>query len=215
MESKKISNNMLARMPIYLNYIKGLPESTKNISATKIASALGLGEVSVRKDLARISQGGRCKLGYSCEELIKDIEAFLGVKSTLDAVIVGKGELLQSLLYYEGFEDSGLRVVAGFDISCSKKRNNAPNTIYPIRQLKSFCKEQKISIGILFVPPVDAQAVCNQLISTGVEGIWNFTPVHLNVPEHIVLQNESFVASVTKLRMRLDDKKSLALDGIS
>ena len=40
MESKKISNNMLASMPIYLNYIKALPESTKNISATMIASAL-------------------------------------------------------------------------------------------------------------------------------------------------------------------------------
>ena len=44
---------MLTRMPIYLNYIKGLPKSTKNISATKIANALGFGEVSVRKDLGK------------------------------------------------------------------------------------------------------------------------------------------------------------------
>ena len=98
MESKKISNNMLARMPLYLNYIKALPESTINISATKIASALGLGEVSVRKDLAKVSDGGRCKLGYPCEELIKDIESFLGVKSTINAVVAGKGEMLQLLL---------------------------------------------------------------------------------------------------------------------
>ena len=77
MDSKKFSNNMLTRMPIYLNYIKGLPKSTKNISATKIANASGFGEVSVRKDLAKVSDGGRCKLGYVCEELINDIEEFL------------------------------------------------------------------------------------------------------------------------------------------
>ena len=59
MDSVKVSNNMLERMPIYLNYIKGLPKSTQNISATKIANALGFGEVSVRKDLAKFSDGGR------------------------------------------------------------------------------------------------------------------------------------------------------------
>ncbi len=206
MESKRVSNNMLARMPIYLNYIKALPQSTKNISATKIASALGLGEVSVRKDLAKVSDGGRCKLGYPCEELIKDIEAFLGVKSTIDAVVVGRGEMLQILLNYEGFEASGLKIVAGFDMNCSKQCNIDEKFIYPIHKLESFCGERNIQIGIIMVPAENAQDVCNQLVSTGVEGIWNFTPVYLNVPEHVVLQNESFAASITKLRMQLKER---------
>ena len=206
MESKKISNNMLARMPIYLNYIKALPESTKNISATKIASALGLGEVSVRKDLAKVSDGGRCKLGYPCEELINDIESFLGVKSTINAVVAGKGEMLQLLLSYGGFESSGLHIVGGFDMNCTKKRNVEDKTIYPINQLEKVCEEHQVQIGIVMVPAENAQKVCDQLVATGVEGIWNFTPVHLNVPDHVVLQNESFAASITKLRMQMKDR---------
>ena len=197
---------MLARMPIYLNYIKGLPQSTKNISATKIASALGLGEVSVRKDLAKVSDGGRCKLGYPCDELINDIEAFLGVKSTIDAVVIGKGELVQILLNYEGFEVSGLNIVAGFDMNCNVKCTNEDRVVYPLNQLETFCAEHDIRIGIIMVPSEEAQAVCDRLVAWGIEGIWNFTPVHLNVPEHVVLQNESFTASITRLRMQLKEK---------
>lgn len=120
MDSKKFSNNMLTRMPIYLNYIKGLPKSTKNISATKIANALGFGEVSVRKDLAKVSDGGRCKLGYVCEELINDIEEFLDIRSLMNAVIVGKEDMVQPFLGYEGFSYSGLNIIAAFGVDCKK-----------------------------------------------------------------------------------------------
>lgn len=206
MESKKVSNNMLARMPIYLNYIKGLPKSTQNISATKIANALGLGEVSVRKDLAKVSDGGRCKLGYPCDALIRDIEDFLGIKSTINAVIVGKGEMLQVLFNYEGFEAAGLNIVAGFDFACTKKKMILDKKIYPMNRLESFCKEHEIQIGVIMTSAEDAQEVCDHMVVLGVEGIWNFTPAHLNVPAHVVLQNESFTASITKMKMQLKEK---------
>ena len=207
MDSIKVSNNMLERMPVYLNFLKALPKSTKNISATKIAGALGLGEVSVRKDLAKISNGGRCKLGYDCKALIHDIEAFLGVKSMLNAVVIGKGEILQALLNYEGFEHSGLDILAGFDVSSSKKRCCDQKVIYPFHKLKEFCKENSVQIGVIMVSVEVAQVVCDQLVSLGVEGIWNFTPVHLEVPGHVILQNESFTASITKFRMQLREKE--------
>lgn len=207
MDTKKVSNNMIERMPVYLNYVKALPKSTQNVSATKIASALGLGEVSVRKDLAKVSNGGRCKLGYSCKDLIHDIESFLGVKSMLNAVVVGKGETLPVLLNYEGFKDSGLNMLAGFDVNSSKKRCSDQKIIYPFHKLREFCKENSVQIGMILVSAEEAQAVCDQLVSIGIEGIWNFTPIHLEVPEHIVLQNESFTASITKFRMQLKKRE--------
>ena len=203
MESKKVSNNMLARMPIYLNYIKALPETTKNISATKIANALGLGEVSVRKDLAKVSDGGRCKLGYPCDELINDIESFLGVKKALKAVVVGKGEMLQVLLNYGGFENAGLNVVAAFDTSLDENRSVKEQKVFGIQKLEEICEENNVSIGIIMTAADDAQEICDLLISKGIEGIWNFTPVHLSVPEHVVLQYVSFTASFTKFSMQL------------
>ena len=159
MDSKKFSNNMLTRMPIYLNYIKGLPKSTKNISATKIANALGFGEVSVRKDLAKVSDGGRCKLGYVCEELINDIEEFLDIRSLMNAVIVGKEDMVQPFLGYEGFSYSGLNIIAAFGVDCKKVQHVGEKKIYPMKELERFCMEHNVEVAILFAPAETAQAV--------------------------------------------------------
>ena len=207
MEAKKVSDNMLARMPIYLNYIKTLSQSTKNISATKIANALGLGEVSVRKDLAKVSNGGRCKLGYSCEELINDIEVFLGVKSAIEAIVIGRGELVQSLLNYDGFDRFGLNVIAGFDLNCARTYGSVGKKIYPMNKMEDFCKKNEVRMGVLMVSAEEAQLVCDQLVTWGIEAIWNFTSVHLNVPENVIVQNESLTASITKLRMQMKERE--------
>ena len=53
--AQKISNSVLKRLPVYLSYLKSLPEDApENISATTLAAALNMGEVQVRKDLALV-----------------------------------------------------------------------------------------------------------------------------------------------------------------
>ena len=105
MEPRKVSKAMLGRLPGYLNYLKSLPEDSHvNISARTMANALGLGDVLVRKDLAKVSDGGRCKTGHQKEVLIRDIEDFLDYNSVTNAVLVGAGKLGQALLSYGGFE---------------------------------------------------------------------------------------------------------------
>ena len=92
LEEKKVSKSVLKRLPIYLSYLKSIPEPMpENISATTLAAALGMGEVQVRKDLAIVSNGGRPKIGYCRERLIDDIEQFLGYDNTTVAVLIGAG----------------------------------------------------------------------------------------------------------------------------
>ena len=43
-----VSKKLLKRLPIYLNYLKSLPDSVENVSATTMAKGLGLGDVQVR-----------------------------------------------------------------------------------------------------------------------------------------------------------------------
>ena len=203
METNKISNNMLERMPLYLNYVKSLPKDVKNISATKIANALGLGEVLVRKDLAKVSNGGRCKLGYLRNELICDIEEFLDIKNSVNAIVVGKSDILQAMLGYEGFEEAGINIVAGFDPNCSKRYGCGDRTVYPIKKLDVFLEEHSILMAILMDTGNPIQEVCDQLVSLGVNVIWNFTSAYLNVPEDVIVQNESITTSATKIRMQL------------
>ena len=73
MKPRPVSKKLLVRLPLYLNYLKSLPEDTVNVSATTISKALGLGEVQVRKDLLEASPSGRSRIGRSREKLIRDL----------------------------------------------------------------------------------------------------------------------------------------------
>lgn len=201
MEKKEISRAVLKRLPGYLSYLQGIPEnSSVYISATSIANALGMGEVQVRKDLALVSSGGKPKLGYLRENLMEDISQFLGYDNTTDAILVGAGKLGQALLGYSGFEAYGLNILAAFDVdpkACDAK------TVISMDRLEKFCKSKKVLMGIITVPKEHAQEVCDRLIACGIKAIWNFAPVHLDVPENILVQNENMATSLAVLSMHL------------
>ena len=204
MERKEISKAVLKRLPGYLAYLKSIQDSpTPHISATALANALGMGEVQVRKDLAMVSDGGRPKIGYLRERLIDDLEQFLGYDNTTDAVLIGAGKLGQALLGYGGFDAYGLNILAAFDANPAAEKTVDGKPIYPISQLEGFCKINKVLMGIITVPAEHAQSVCDQLIACGIKAIWTFAPTHLEVPEHILVQNENMATSLALLSMHL------------
>ena len=211
MAEKEISKSTLKRLPIYLSYLKNLPEEgSLHISATALAAALGLGEVQVRKDLALISDGGRPKIGYLREALIRDLEDFLGYSNTNDAVLVGAGKLGRALLGYSGFAEYGLNIVAAFDsddVLIGTSKSGKP--IMHMSRLDEFCAKHKIRIGIITVPSEYAQSVCDRLIANGIQAIWNFAPKHLDVPEGILVQTENMAASLALLSKHLSEHVGL------
>ena len=204
MERKEISKSVLKRLPGYLAYLKTLPDDgSPYISATALANALGMGEVQVRKDLAMVSDGGRPKIGYQRLALIDDIEQFLGYDNTTDAVLIGAGKLGQALCGYTGFEAYGLNILAAFDAQPVTDRTDEGKPIYPMEQLESFCKANKVLMAIITVPAMHAQEVCDRLIGCGIKAVWNFAPTHLEVPENILVQNENMATSLAVLSMHL------------
>ena len=207
MKPQRISKKLINRLSLYLEYLKSLPEDCVNISATAISRALGLGEVQVRKDLAKVSDGGRCRTGHQREKLIADIRAFLSSVSVTNTVIVGAGNLGQALLDYGGFEHSGLDVLAGFDIHSATKHTKAGKPIYPISKLESFCNRYDVRIGIITVPADSAQDACDRLVDCGVEAIWNFAPVQLKTPQNVVVHSENLAASLAALQDRLSSRE--------
>ena len=204
MERKEISKSVLKRLPGYLAYLKTLSDSNSPyISATALANALGMGEVQVRKDLAMVSDGGRPKIGYNREALIEDISQFLGYDNTTDAILVGAGKLGQALLGYGGFEAYGRNILAAFDAAPASDRTDEGKPIYTMDKLDHFCRSNKVLMGIITVPSKYAQEVCDKLIACGIKAVWNFAPVHLDVPEGILVQNENMATSLAVLSMHL------------
>lgn len=193
-----ISKSTLSRLPVYLEYLKSLPEGAPpNISATAMASALGLGEVQVRKDLASVSTAGKPKVGYIVRDLIAELESFLGYDNLNSALIVGVGKLGRALLEYDGFARYGLEVLAGFDLAESDEKGGKP--VYPMSRLAAFCRENAVRIGIIAVPAPAAQQVCDQMIRSGILAILNFAPAHLVTPDNILVRNENIAVSLAML----------------
>ena len=201
-----ISKHTLQRLPMYLSYIQGLPEDApKNISATTIAEALQLNDVQVRKDLASVSSSGKPKVGYNVKDLIAELEAFLGYNDIDNAVIVGAGSLGKALLNYSGFKAYGLNIIAAFDLY-EEPTEFQGKTVFPIAQLGSFCRKVTVHIGLITVPASSAQEICDLLVESGIRAIWNFAPVHLVVPDGILVQNENMASSLALLSNHLREQ---------
>lgn len=203
MQSKTVSRKLLKRLPVYLNYLKSLPEDSSNISATTMAKALELGDVQVRKDLAKVASTGRRRTGRNRQQLMQDIEAYLNFAEETGTVVVGTGKLGRALLDYVGFEDAGFNVMAGFDIDPCIDISESGKPIYPINRLEHFCKHYDVHIGVIAVPAESAQQVCDSLVACGVRAIWNFAPIHLQVPDYVIVQSENLAVSLTTLRIQM------------
>ena len=195
----------LGRLPLYIQYLKELPdENGSTISATKIARGLSLGEVQVRKDLALISGQGKPRIGYEKINLIHDLERHLGFEHLAGAVLVGAGKLGRALLDYNGFEEYGIKILAGFD--CNERAfqvNKNSTAVLSIKDMEGYCTDHDVKIGIITVGQGSAQEVCDKLVGCGVKAIWNFAPCSLSVPADVILKQENLALSLAHLNSQI------------
>ena len=204
MERPVMSKATLGRLPRYLQFLKELPaDTTPYISAAAIARALHLGEVQVRKDLGSVSGRGKPRIGYAREDLIHSLEECLGCGRMTSAVLVGAGKLGKALLEYDEFERYGVRIAAAFDCGTVPIRLSNAIEILPMREFESFCRKERIQIGIITVGSGSAQEVCDQMVRSGIAAIWNFAPCSLRVPEGILLRQENLALSLAHLNNQL------------
>lgn len=195
----------IKRMPLYLRLLRLMQaEGQEYASGSVLADALGLEAIVVRKDLAITGATGRPRLGFPVNELILAIEDFLGWNNTTDAFLAGTGSLGSALLGYAGFQQHGLNIVATFDADPTVIGTTIHGkTVLDIGKLPALARRMHVRIGILTVPEESAQSVANLMIEGGIRGIWNFTPVKLAVPDHVILQREDLAASLAVLSHRL------------
>lgn len=204
MEKGRITKAVLGRLPGYLSYLKGLSgQDVPYVSATRIAAALSLGEVQVRKDLNAVCGSGKPKRGYDTEELLKCIENCLGQNALTPAVLVGAGRLGKALLEYDEFERYGVKIIAAFDSNERVLKLNWNLDVFPMTQFDDFCRNNDVKIGIITVGEGSAQAVCDQMVAGGIKAIWNFAPCRLSVPDDVVFLQENLAISLAYLNNKL------------
>ena len=94
--------------------------------------------------------------------------------------------------------------MAAFDLDESKIGGCIHGkVVYPLEKLVDFVKLADIEIGVVAVPATEAQIVADLLVEGGIRAIWNFSPVHLEVPESIIVQNQDLYCSLATLSKKL------------
>lgn len=195
----------IKRMPLYLRLLRKMKtEGLEYASGTVVAQQLDIDPIVVRKDLAITGVTGRPRLGFPLDEIIEAIKDFLGWEQTSDAFLIGAGNLGTALLGYQGFIPLGMRIIAAFDSNpelIGQKIHG--RTILDIRKLPTLASRMHVQLGILTTNETTAQAAADTMIEGGIRGIWNFTPVTLDVPDDVIVQYEELASSLAVLSHRL------------
>jgi redox-sensing transcriptional repressor len=204
-DAPSIPQPSLRRLPQYHHYLVDLEaRGIHQISCSVIGLDLGLVPVQVRKDLQYTGIVGKPKTGYSVRELIQAIETFLGWNNVNEAFLVGVGNLGTALLGHERFTQFGLRIVAAFDTNPVKIGQWIHDkAVLSLDKLADLAPRMSIHLGIITTPADVAQSVADEMIKGGIQAIWNFAPVKLKVPEHIIVHNEDLYNSLASLSWKL------------
>ena len=207
----RVSPCTLQRLPLYLSFLHSLPKDSPHISSTEIAKNLGLNPVQVRKDLAAVGSKGRPRIGYDIHQLTQHLTAYLNGGTQHSAVLVGMGHLGRALAAHLGFSHYGFAIKAVFDNNQSLVGSHlAGHEVQGMQKLIPICQTLRPTVGIITVPPEQAQSVCDLLVQAGVRVIWNFAPTHLTVPKDVAVQDENIAASLALITKRILSQQAQA-----
>jgi redox-sensing transcriptional repressor len=172
----------------------------RTVSSEALAKAASVKPTQLRKDLTYFGQFGTRGLGYDVEQLATMISDMLGTTRLQPVVLVGAGHLGMALLSYRGFEQEGFEIVAAFDIDHKRKRGKKlAQPVLGMEQLPEFVREHQVKMAILTVPGTVAQEIANVLVQAGIEGILNFAPIVLQVPEEVMVNNVNLAIELENL----------------
>jgi len=205
LDAPSIPQPSLRRLPQYHHYLVDQEaRGVSRVSCSVIGRDLSLVPVQVRKDLQYTGIIGKPKTGYSVSELIQAIETFLGWNNVNEAFLAGAGNLGVALLGHERFSSFGLRIVAAFDTDPAKIGQWIhERMVLPLDKLSDLAPRMSIHLGIITTPAEVAQSVADEMVKGGIQAIWNFAPVKLKVPEHIIVHNEDLYNSLASLSWKL------------
>ena len=208
MEKKKnVSMAVIKRMPKYYRYLGELVKNdVDRISSKELGEKIGFTASQIRQDLNNFGDFGQQGYGYNVKELHNQIGTILGVGKEYNAVLIGAGNIGQAIANYSRFTDIGLGITAIFDANPKLVGMRIRDVeIKDIDELKEYLEENHIDMGILCVPRINAQRVCDVLVNGGVKGIWNFAPIDLHVPETVKVENVHLSESLLTLVYQMNE----------
>lgn len=198
---KEISQAVVRRMPRYYRYLgELLDDGVERISSNELSTRMRVTASQIRQDLNNFGGFGQQGYGYNVKYLYDEIGKILGINHQHNIIVVGAGNLGQALANYIKFEKRGFVIIGLFDVNPALRGIAVRGIkIRTMDELKDFLAENQVDIAALTLPKEKADEVANMLVNLGINAIWNFAHLDLELPEHVVVENVHLSDSLMQL----------------
>jgi len=210
MEKKEISQAVIQRLPRYYRYLEDLmDQGIDRISSSDLSRRMHLTASQIRQDLNNFGGFGQQGYGYNVKNLHEEIAKILNIDREHSMIIIGAGHLGIALANYTSFRKRGFVLRGIFDSNPKLWGEDIGGLkVAPMEEIESVVKRDNIRLAALCIPKVAAVTVAEKLVSYGVDGIWNFAHVDLELPEHVITENVHLSESLMRLSYRVFEERS-------
>jgi len=171
-----------------------------NVYSHQLAEVTGGTAAQVRRDLLEVGCSGNYRKGYGARQLSASMGEFLDHPNYARVVLMGVGNLGRALVSYFAGRRLNLRIVAAFDANpelADQVLHGCP--CYDLTRVDDVVLETGARLGILAVPVGEAQKAADALVAAGVQGILNFAPAVVEVPDHVYVENIDMTMALEKV----------------
>ena len=214
MDKPQIPGKTIYRLSIYHRCLHRLEENEiETVSSSGLAKAAGVNPSQLRRDLGYLGTFGTRGLGYPVGELGEAIREVLGREHLQPVILVGVGNLGSALLRYDGFQKEGFEVLAAFDSAPEKviiRGIKVP--VHHVDKMAAMIQQEEVKLAVLSVPAAHAQEVANDLVDAGVQGILNFSPTVLQVPETVTVNSVDLALELEQVSFFVKNEGPLSTD---
>lgn len=210
MQEKEISQAVIRRMPRYYRYLGELLEDgVERISSNDLSKRMNVTASQIRQDLNNFGGFGQQGYGYNVKFLYEEIGKILGLNQKHNIIVIGAGNLGQALANYVKFEKLGFVITALFDVNPALEGVTVRGIkIHMLDELEDYCKGHVVDIAALTMPKEKADAIANRLVNLGIQAIWNFAHVDLDlIDKDVVVENVHLSDSLMQLSYNIVKNK--------
>ncbi|MCE5200347.1 redox-sensing transcriptional repressor Rex [bacterium] len=201
---------IILRLESYLTYLGQLrSENKKTATSDELAKLFGISSSRVRQDLVALGATGKPRSGYGIAELEERIIQALDVDNKKKIALIGLGNLGRALAGSNVWSQGGFDLRAIFDKDPQLIGTEVHGLkVRSITELFGAIKSDGIAAACITVPASAAQPVTDLLVTAGIKGIWNFSPIEINVPAEVTVENMRLEQGLMTLSFRMRSQSS-------
>ena len=198
---KNLPDKTVERLSQYRRSLNNqLTKGKTNIFSHELAHLLHITPEQVRRDIMLTGYSGTLRKGYDIKEMVNLIGNIIDTDEGQRIAVIGMGNLGKAFIHYLHEKGSKLKIVASFDINPDKiDKTYAGVHCYHFDRLAEIVKKEEITIGIITTPPEVAPQIADKLVKAGINGILNYTPKPLSVPDEVYLEEYDMITSLEKV----------------